>query len=62
MEEPMTPQRARNLALGAKAMLEAAELKLDRGGYRDAAKKLYDLRLRFHEVLDALPEVPRGPR
>lgn len=60
MADEMTVARARGIALGAKAMLEVAELKLDGAGYRDAAKELYDLRLRFDRVMAALPALPSG--
>lgn len=37
---------------------EFAELRLERGGYRDAAKRAYEMRLRLSETYDDLGRVP----
>lgn len=51
----LSPQHARALVAGLRVSLEAAELRLDLGGYRNAAQQLYDLKLRISDVLDGLP-------
>ncbi len=60
-DESMSIERARAIALGAKAILEVAELKLDRAGYRNAARQLYELRLRFDDVMRELPVADAMP-
>lgn len=40
----------------AKIMLEMLEMLLDESGYREAAKRVYDARLRLSEAETALPE------
>ncbi len=52
----MTPTAARELVRAAQRSLEATELALDRAGYREAAREVYDCRLQLSEALAALPE------
>lgn len=40
---------------------EHTEFRLERGGFRDAAKRAYEMRLRLSEVYDDLGRVPLAP-
>lgn len=44
-----------------KNRLEGLELRCEKAGYRDAAKRIYDARLRLSEAIDALAAAGPSP-